>query len=422
MREKHYDVAVIGAGAAGMSAAAVTAGNGLKTAVIDREEFAGGILLQCIHNGFGLHHFHEELTGPEYAARVIRQGVEAGAELMLNTTVSEVANLDDGRKRLLCLSRDLGVFYLYTRSVVLAMGCRERNRGNLGIPGMRPAGVFTAGLAQRLLNIDGYLPGNEAVIIGSGDIGLIMARRLSWVGIKVKAVVEIMPYPSGLTRNIVQCLEDFGIPLYLSHSVTRINGHDRVESVDVAPLADGIPDPERAFRIDCDTILLSVGLMPENELSKKAGVELNHATGGPYVDARQMTNVEGVFACGNVLHVHDLVDYVSGEAAMAGRQVVEYLHGRQEEKTQNQASAGANLRYVVPNRFIPGRDAHFYMRSMVVEEKAVLDIRLDGEIILSRPLRYVKPAEMLSIDLPAKATAQAAPGQSLTFSLNAREV
>ena len=418
MLEKDYDVAVIGAGAAGMSAAAVTAGEGLRTLVLDREEFAGGILLQCIHNGFGLHRFREELTGPEYAERVVRQALDAGVEMMLDTTVDKISALDDGRKQLICYSRHHGVIRVNAGAVILAMGCRERNRGNLGIPGTRPSGVFTAGLAQRRLNIDGYLPGNNAVIIGSGDIGLIMARRLSWVGIQVRAVVEIMPHPSGLTRNIVQCLDDFGIPLFLSHAVTRINGRDRVESVDISPLENGVPLEDKSFMINCDTILLSVGLMPENELSMKAGVLINHATGGPYVDARQMTNVEGIFACGNVLHVHDLADYVSNEAESTGHHVAEYLRGG-KAAASNPVVTGANLRYVVPNRFTPGIENHFYMRSMVVEEAAILEARLGDVPVMTRKLRYVKPAEMLSISVPADKTSMGTDGQPLSFHLHA---
>ncbi len=403
MKDITYDVAVIGAGAAGMSSSSVTAKAGLKTIVIEREQYPGGILLQCIHNGFGLHHFKEELTGPEYAERVVKESMNSGINLLLSTTVNKVKKLEDGSKLLVCYSADQGVIKVHAKAVILAMGCRERNRGNIGIPGSRPAGVFTAGLAQRLLNIDGYLPGHEAVIVGSGDIGLIMARRLTWVGIKVKAVIEIMPFPSGLTRNIAQCLNDFNIPLYLSHGVTEIIGRDRVSGISVAPLKDGIPVTEEEFKIDCDTILLSVGLVPENELSRKTGVEINHSTGGPYVNAGQMTNVDGVFACGNVLHVHDLVDYVSKEAEHTAQKVIEYVQG-QTVGSESKAIPGANVRYVVPNRYCPGQKNHFYLRSMVVEDKAELQASIDGNIVFSKKVNYVKPAEMISVDIPPEVT------------------
>ena len=264
IQEETYDVAVIGAGAAGLAAAAETAGAGRSTVVIDREELPGGILRQCIHNGFGINYFKEELTGPEYATRITRIAEEAGAVFALGSAVTDVKRLPDNRFGLVALSAERGVVRYTARAVILAMGCRERTRGNLAVPGTRPAGIYTAGSAQKLLNRDGALPGTSAVIVGSGDIGLIMARRLRWCGIEVKAVIEIMPQPSGLPRNIAQCLDDFGIPLYLEHAVTNIGGAKRVEYVDVAPLADGIPDASKTFRIQCDTLLFSVGLVPEN--------------------------------------------------------------------------------------------------------------------------------------------------------------
>jgi NADPH-dependent 2,4-dienoyl-CoA reductase/sulfur reductase-like enzyme len=278
------------------------------------------------------------------------------------------------------------------------MGCRERNRGNVRIPGSRPAGVFTAGLAQRLVNIEGYIPGKEIVIIGSGDIGLIMARRMSWVGCKVKAVVEIMPYPSGLTRNIVQCLKDFDIPLYLSSQTTNIFGNDRVEGVEVTPLMEGVPIPEKKFRIDCDTVLLSVGLVPENELSREAGVELNGTTGGPQVDARLMTNAEGVFACGNVLHVHDLVDWVAEEARRAGIQAAAWLKG-ERPGTQIRLKAGANVRYVNPGRLCPQGENKIYLRSMIVKNDAVLELKLDNQVFKTVRQSHVQPSEMINVSI-----------------------
>ena len=323
-------------------------------------------------------------------------------------------------KSVTALSADLGVLAFEAGSIVLAMGCRERNRGNIGIPGTRPSGVFTAGLAQRLLNIDGYIPGRKVVIVGSGDIGLIMARRLSWVGCEVLAVVEIMPFPSGLTRNIVQCLEDFDIPLYLAHTITRVNGADRVESVDIAPLENGAPSKNGGFNLECDTILLSVGLVPENELSRSMGVELSHDTNGPVVDAGLMTNKPGVFACGNVLHVHDLVDFVSEESERCGREVATYLEmdGREYADSQTKVVPGANIKYVTPNYRSTDADTHFFMRSMIVADSATLRVSRGDEIVASKKLKHVKPAEMIEFDLKADVDSEKIVSDSpLEFSL-----
>ncbi len=414
MKELNYDVVVIGAGAAGLATAEVTASAGRSTLVIDRDDFAGGVLMQCIHNGFGLHHFKEELTGPEYAERLESAARNAGAEFLLQTTVMDFNLADNENKELLALSPEYGVMRITAKAVMLAMGCRERNRGNIGIPGRRPAGIFTAGLAQRLINMSGLLPGKSAVIIGSGDIGLIMARRLTWSGIPVKAVVEIRPFPSGLTRNIVQCLNDFNIPLYLGHTVSKINGADRVESVEISPLVDGVPDSSRSFTIECDTVLLSAGLIPENELSKRGGVTMNMTTGGPLVDAWRMTNIPGVFAGGNVLHVHDLADYASDEAALAGRHILDYLNGKRPGR-EFPVTAGGNLRYVTPNEYIPGEKTQFFMRSLIVEDDAELIVSLDGQEIMRKKLRFVKPPEMLSVEVPGELTAR---GGQLSFALN----
>lgn len=414
MKELNYDVVVIGAGAAGLATAEVTASAGRSTLVIDRDDFAGGVLMQCIHNGFGLHHFKEELTGPEYAERLESAARNAGAEFLLQTTAMDFNLADNENKELLALSPEYGVMRITAKAVMLAMGCRERNRGNIGIPGRRPAGIFTAGLAQRLINMSGLLPGKSAVIIGSGDIGLIMARRLTWSGIPVKAVVEIRPFPSGLTRNIVQCLNDFNIPLYLGHTVSKINGADRVESVEISPLVDGVPDSSRSFTIECDTVLLSAGLIPENELSKRGGVTMNMTTGGPLVDAWRMTNIPGVFAGGNVLHVHDLADYASDEAALAGRHILDYLNGKRPGR-EFPVTAGGNLRYVTPNEYIPGEKTQFFMRSLIVEDDAELIVSLDGQEIMRKKLRFVKPPEMLSVEVPGELTAR---GGQLSFALN----
>lgn len=402
IQEETFDVAVIGAGAAGLAAAAVTAAAGKTTIVIDREDRPGGILRQCIHNGFGLRYFKEELTGPEYAEQAAEKAEKAGANLRLGATVLDMKKEPDGTLLLLVLSPGDGVRKIRSLAVILAMGCRERNRGNLAIPGSRPAGVFTAGAAQKLLNMEGILPGKKAVIVGSGDIGLIMARRLRWSGIKVEAVVEIMPYPAGLTRNIVQCLNDFGIPLYLEHSVVNILGRERVEGVEVAPLKDGIPQTERKFHIDCDTVLFSVGLIPENELSSRVGVALNPSTGGPLVDSGYETGVPGIFAAGNVLHVHDLVDFVSEEGEHAAQMVIRRLNGETAPGGTFPVKVESNLKYVVPNRCRNGQDTRFAFRSLIVTNDAELEAEQNGKIIWKRHYNYIRPAEMIIVDLKAE--------------------
>ncbi|MFW6366629.1 MAG: NAD(P)/FAD-dependent oxidoreductase, partial [Spirochaetota bacterium] len=324
MKTYTYDAVIIGGGSAGIAAAAEISRNGHTAALIEREALFGGILNQCIHNGFGLHHYKEELTGPEYAQRSYDELAALPVTRHPGMTVTSI-DVEAPQKAVYACSTTEGLCCFKTRAVVLAMGCRERNRGNIGIPGMRPAGVYTAGLAQRLVNIDGFIPGRECVIVGSGDIGLIMARRMTWVGARVNAVVEIQSYPAGLTRNIVQCLNDFRIPLYLSHVVSHIYGKDRVEGVDITPLEAGRELTDKAFHVPCDTLLLSVGLVPDNQLAKECGVAINPETNGAQVDANLMTSVDGIFACGNVLHVHDLVDFVTEESTRCGRFVSEYL-------------------------------------------------------------------------------------------------
>lgn len=402
MKELRYDAVVIGGGAAGMAAALEIDKAGFSCAIIEREDHLGGILMQCIHNGFGLHEFKEELTGPEFAERFAEQVAKSNIAVYLGTTVTEM-NTQNGpyEKELICASPDHGVLKITSKAVVLAMGCRERNRGNVRIPGARPAGVYTAGLAQRLVNIEGYIPGKELVIIGSGDIGLIMARRMSWIGCHVKAVVEIMPYPSGLTRNIVQCLHDFNIPLYLSCQTTNIYGNDRVEGIEITPMENGALVPEKAFRIDCDTVLLSVGLVPENELSKDAGVELHPTTNGPMVDASLMTNVEGIFACGNVLHVHDLVDWVAEEARFAGKQAAAWLRG-ERPLHQVRVKAGSNVRYANPGKLDPSRENKVYLRSMIVKNDAVLELRLDKRLVKTIKKGHIQPSEMITLTVGPK--------------------
>ena len=403
------DAAVIGGGAAGMAAALEIRKRGAQACLIERDDELGGILLQCIHNGFGLHEHKEDLTGPEYAERAVTSVQEAGVIAFTHTTVAEIS-ADGSERQCVCYSAEHGVMRVSARAIVLAMGCRERNRGNIRIPGARPAGVYTAGLVQRLTNVEGYIPGKEIVIIGSGDIGLIMARRLQWLGCHVHAVVEIMPYPSGLTRNIVQCLNDFSIPLYLSHVVSRIYGNDRVSGVDVMPIRNGAPDPQRQFHIPCDTVLLSVGLIPENELSKTAGVAITPATNGPVVDATMMTSVEGVFATGNVLHVHDLVDNVTEESRLTGGFVADYLAGKRPG-CQLRVKPGSNVRYVNPSRVDPEAGGRLYLRPLIVKNKAELAVRTEGRQLRRMVLNHVQPSEMISVvvragdmaDLPADA-------------------
>ena len=397
MIRRAIDAVVVGGGSAGLAAALRLRESGATVAVVEREPFLGGILLQCIHTGFGLHEFGEDLTGPEYAERFIRPALSAGIEIFLDATVTEIGEELEGRS-VTVLSRSLGVVRFSARVVVLAMGCRERNRGNVAIAGTRPAGVLTAGLAQRLVNIEGCVPGKNVVIVGSGDIGLIMARRLTLVGCTVRAVVEIQDYPSGSARNIAQCLNDYSIPLHLGHVVTRIEGRDRVEAVRVAPLEDGNPSSNREFRIPCDTVLLSVGLIPENELSRAAGVPINEGTAGPWVDADLMTGARGIFACGNVLHVHDLVDFVTEEARRCAERAAVYLEGGAPEP-MIPVNAGANVRCVVPNACAPGRQNVFYLRSLVVKNDALLELRVGGQKIRTKKLAHVQPSEMIRFGL-----------------------
>ena len=405
MTERNIDIAIIGGGAAGLTAAARCAEAGARTLVVERMERLGGVLRQCIHNGFGLHYFKEEMTGPEYASRVHRMAEKAGAGFMLESTVVEITPEKDGGHCLLVYSHADGVVRLHAKAVILAMGCRERCRGNLGIPGDRTAGVYSAGAAQQMLNMEGMLPGRRAVIVGSGDIGLIMARRLTWCGVKVECVIEIMPYPAGLSRNIAQCLEDFGIPLYLGTGVTGIHGVPRVQYVTYAPLVDGKPDLARERRVDCDTVLFSVGLVPENELSRECGCRINPLTNGAWVDGALMTSVPGIFSCGNVLHVHDLVDFVSQEAERCADSAVAYSrrsgdgHG---SEPMADVTPGDGVRYVVPNRVAPQQENRLLLRSRNVMESAEVAVCDEkGKTIVRRKLRYVKPAEMLEVRLPA---------------------
>lgn len=383
------DLVVIGGGPAGMAAALAAAEAGVEEIVLlERQESLGGILPQCIHNGFGLRYFKEELTGPEYAHRFMLE-LEKHSGIKVKTATMVVQVTAD--RQVVTTSAAEGLVCYQARAVILAMGCRERPRGAINIPGTRPAGIYTAGSLQYLMNIEGFLPGRTAVILGSGDIGLIMARRLTLEEIRVKAVLELMPYSNGLNRNVVQCLEDFNIPLYLSHTVTAIHGQKRVEKVSVAPVdAELKPLLEKEFDLTCDTLVLSVGLIPENELSLQAGVELDPATGGPVVDSYYHTTVEGIFACGNVAHVHDLVDDVSTESAIAGRAAAAYLRGEIKGNRWLPVKAGRNIRSVVPQRLVAGQTTPLYIRARFPERNALLHV---GRGRVKR--RIVSPGETI---------------------------
>lgn len=401
MNREQADLVIIGGGPAGLAAAASARENGIQRIVIlERDNELGGILNQCIHNGFGLHTFKEELTGPEYAGRFIRQVKELGIEYRLNTMVMDISR----KKVVTAMNQKDGLFELQAKAVILAMGCRERPRGALNIPGFRPAGIFSAGTAQRLVNMEGYLPGREVVILGSGDIGLIMARRMTLEGANVKVVAELMPYSGGLKRNIVQCLDDYGIPLKLSHTVVDIKGKERLEGVTLARVDEkGKPISGTKEFYSCDTLLLSVGLIPENELSSGMGVELNPVTSGPRVNESLETNIEGVFACGNVLHVHDLVDFVSEEAKTAGKKAAEYILGV-TDKSQEAVSltAGEGVRYTVPETICVKRmDERLTVRFRVgnVYKNCYISVYFDKDRVLHRKKAVVAPGEMEEIVL-----------------------
>ena len=414
---KQYDLVIVGGGPAGLAAAVAAKDNGIDNIlIIERDKELGGILNQCIHNGFGLHTFKEELTGPEYASRFIDQVLERNIEYKLNTMVMDIA----ADKTVTAMNREDGMFQIHAKAVILAMGCRERSRGALNIPGYRPAGVFSAGTAQRLVNMEGYMPGKKVVILGSGDIGLIMARRMTLEGAEVKVVAELMPYSGGLKRNIVQCLDDFGIPLKLSHTVVDIEGKNRVEAVTIAEVGpDRKPIAGTEIRYECDTLLLSCGLIPENELSKSAGVALNPITSGPIVGDNLETNIDGVFACGNVLHVHDLVDYVSQEASAAGKNAAMYiLNGRKADAKRIEIVAEGGVRYTVPKYVRPEEmEDNLTVRFRVgdVYKNCAIATYYDDELISKRKRPVMAPGEMEQVILSKKKLAEYPELQKITI-------
>ena len=402
-----YEIVIIGGGPAGLAAAIAAYDAGCRSILIlERDNQLGGILNQCIHNGFGLHTFGEELTGPEYAARFARQVLDRGIAYKLNTMVLSIGE----DKKITAVNRTDGLIEIEATAIILAMGCRERSRGALNIPGFRPAGIYSAGTAQRLVNIEGFLPGRRVVILGSGDIGLIMARRMTLEGAKVLVVAELMPYSGGLKRNIVQCLNDFGIPLKLSHTVVDIQGRERVTGVTIAAVGpDRKPIPGTEIHYDCDTLLLSCGLLPENELSRGMGVTISPVTNGPVVDESLQTNIPGVFAAGNVLHVHDLVDFVSEEAAAAGRAAVRYLaNGPQDRGREIPITFEGGPRYTVPASIDPKRvegDLVIRFRVGGVMKNRRVRLYLDDEAVVSRKRPVMAPGEMEELKLTQAALA-----------------
>ena len=399
---KEYDIVIIGGGPAGLAAAVSARDNGIESILIlERDRELGGILNQCIHNGFGLHTFKEELTGPEYAARYEEQVFRRGIESKLNTMVMDISH----DKVVTAMNREEGLFEIQAKAVILAMGCRERSRGALNIPGYRPAGIFSAGTAQRLVNMEGFMPGREVVILGSGDIGLIMARRMTLEGAKVKVVAELMPYSGGLKRNIVQCLNDYDIPLKLSHTVVDIRGKERLTGITLAAVDEkGKPIPGTEEDYTCDTLLLSVGLIPENELSGSMGVEMNRVTSGPVVNESLETNIEGVFACGNVLHVHDLVDFVSEEAAAAGKNAAKYVMDGERARGGQEIVLKAvdGVRYTVPCTVHPEQmeDTQIVrFRVGNVYKNCYIGVYFDDERVMHRKRPVMAPGEMEEIKL-----------------------
>lgn len=416
------DLLVIGAGPAGLAAAISAREAGIESIIVlEREDFQGGILRQCIHNGFGLHRFKVELTGPEYAQRDVDRAVELELDIRTGVTVLDVT----GDKVVTAISQEWGLQEFEAKAVILAMGCRERPRGALAIPGTRCAGIYSAGTAQRFVNLEGYMPGKRVVILGSGDIGLIMARRMTLQGAKVLACVELMPYSSGLNRNIVQCLQDYDIPLLLSHTVTNIRGRERLEGVTVSRVDENrrpIPGTEQNF--DCDTLLLSVGLIPENELSLSAGVELSATTSGAVVDNTLQTNIPGIFACGNVLHVHDLVDHVSNESAVAGRAAAAYIKGKGWQGSIIPVMDGNGVRGCVPQRInLPEVPVDFSINLMFrpinVYRNQYVVVKADDKVLSSRKHMILTPGEMAVVPMAAEMLEKCRGAKAVTVEISA---